>query len=84
VEDLEDDEDEAPRVKPAIPGMDLEVDIVPEGEDALRAEEDDDEDSAGDSGRRTSSPSPSPRRPSTSRRARAIAPRASARPPSRA
>ena len=31
----------APRVKPEIPGMDLEVDIVREGEDVLRAEEDD-------------------------------------------
>jgi small subunit ribosomal protein S9 len=37
-EDLEEDEEErAPRVKPAIPGADLEVDIVREGEDALRA-----------------------------------------------
>jgi small subunit ribosomal protein S9 len=37
----EDDEEiveEAPREKPAIPGMDLEVDIVREGEDALRRE----------------------------------------------
>jgi small subunit ribosomal protein S9 len=50
VEDLEEDEDETPRVKPAIPGMDLEVDIVPEGEDALRSDEDDDDDSAGDAG----------------------------------
>ena len=32
----EDDEEPAPRVKPAIPGADLEVDIVREGEDALR------------------------------------------------
>jgi small subunit ribosomal protein S9 len=39
VEDEEDDEDETPRVKPAIPGMDLEVDIVPEGEEALRRAE---------------------------------------------
>jgi small subunit ribosomal protein S9 len=31
----EDDEPETPRVKPAIPGMDLEVDIVVEGEDPL-------------------------------------------------
>ena len=30
--DLEDDEPETPRVKPAIPGMDLEVDIVLEGD----------------------------------------------------
>ncbi len=33
-EDLEDDEPAAPRVKPAIPGMDLEVDIVLEGDAA--------------------------------------------------
>jgi small subunit ribosomal protein S9 len=31
------EEDETPRVKPAIPGMDLEVDIVREGEDAIGA-----------------------------------------------
>jgi small subunit ribosomal protein S9 len=31
----EDDEDETPRVKPAIPGADLEVDIVEEGADPL-------------------------------------------------
>ena len=37
--DEDDDEDPAPRVKPAIPGMDLEVDIVREGEDALRGVE---------------------------------------------
>ena len=38
--DIEDDDegDATPRVKPAIPGMDLEVDIVREGEDALRGE----------------------------------------------
>jgi small subunit ribosomal protein S9 len=35
-EDLEYvDEDETPRVKPAIPGMDLEVDIVRDGDDVL-------------------------------------------------
>jgi small subunit ribosomal protein S9 len=34
-EDVEEDEAPTPRVKPAIPGMDLEVDIVREGEDAL-------------------------------------------------
>jgi small subunit ribosomal protein S9 len=34
-EDLDDDEPAAPRVKPAIPGADLEVDIVPEGSDPL-------------------------------------------------
>ena len=39
----EDDEEyveETPRVKPEIPGMDLEVDIVREGEDSLREDED--------------------------------------------
>ena len=37
----DDDEyvEETPRVKPEIPGMDLEVDIVREGEDALREED---------------------------------------------
>ena len=35
-DDDEDDEPVAPREKPAIPGMDLEVDIVPEGEEAFR------------------------------------------------
>jgi small subunit ribosomal protein S9 len=35
-EDAEDFEPETPRVKPAIPGMDLEVDIVREGEEAFR------------------------------------------------
>ena len=44
VEDEVDEEDETPRVKPAIPGMDLEVDIVPEGEEALRRAAEDDED----------------------------------------
>jgi small subunit ribosomal protein S9 len=38
-EDLEDDEEPAPRVKPAIPGADLEVDIVAEGADPLAREE---------------------------------------------
>jgi len=42
-EDLEDDEPAAPRVKPAIPGMDLEVDIVLEGDEAR-----DEDDAAGD------------------------------------
>jgi small subunit ribosomal protein S9 len=37
-EDVEDDEDPAPRQKPLIPGADLEVDIVREGEEALRGE----------------------------------------------
>jgi small subunit ribosomal protein S9 len=54
-EDLEEDEEEdvpaTPRVKPAIPGADLEVDIVREGEEALRGgseyDEDGDEDRSG-------------------------------------
>ena len=50
--DIEEDEDQdaTPRVKPEIPGMDLEVDIVREGEEALREEDDDefDEDADGD------------------------------------
>jgi small subunit ribosomal protein S9 len=33
--------EETPRVKPEIPGMDLEVDIVREGEEALRGEDED-------------------------------------------
>jgi small subunit ribosomal protein S9 len=37
-EDLEEDEAPTPRVKPLIPGADLEVDIVREGEEALRGE----------------------------------------------
>ncbi|MBA2348396.1 MAG: 30S ribosomal protein S9 [Solirubrobacterales bacterium] len=37
-EDLEDDEPAEPRVKPAIPGMDLEVDIVLEGDEAREDE----------------------------------------------
>jgi small subunit ribosomal protein S9 len=37
-EDVEDDEAPAPRQKPLIPGADLEVDIVREGEEALRGE----------------------------------------------
>jgi small subunit ribosomal protein S9 len=42
IEDTDDDEEEepTPRVKPAIPGADLEVDIVREGEDALRHSDD--------------------------------------------
>ncbi len=36
----EDDEPETPRVKPAIPGMDLEVDIVLEGDEAKEEGED--------------------------------------------
>jgi small subunit ribosomal protein S9 len=47
VED-EDDEPDTPRVKPAIPGMDLEVDIVQEGEDALRGEDGEDDGEGGD------------------------------------
>jgi small subunit ribosomal protein S9 len=48
------EEDETPRVKPAIPGMDLEVDIVREGEDAAgrsrysEDEPDEDDDSTPD------------------------------------
>jgi len=34
-EDLEEDEEPTPRVKPAVPGAHLEVDIVPEGVDPL-------------------------------------------------
>ena len=40
--------DETPRVKPAIPGADLEVDIVEEGQDPLSGESDDDDDSSDD------------------------------------
>src|SRR3954452_3061981 len=44
-EDFEDDADETPRVKPEIPGADLEVDIVEEGADPLgRGEGEEDED----------------------------------------
>jgi small subunit ribosomal protein S9 len=47
-EDLEEDEEDdvpaTPRVKPAIPGADLEVDIVREGEEALRGGSEYDED----------------------------------------
>jgi small subunit ribosomal protein S9 len=39
VEELDDEEDAAPRVKPAIPGMDLDVDIVEEGADPLAERE---------------------------------------------
>jgi small subunit ribosomal protein S9 len=43
--------EEAPRVKPEIPGMDLEVDIVREGDEALREEDEyGDADADGDSG----------------------------------
>src|SRR4051794_32878668 len=38
------EEDETPRVKPAIPGMDLEVDIVRDGDDRPRYSEDEDPD----------------------------------------
>jgi small subunit ribosomal protein S9 len=50
-EDYEDDEDETPRVKPEIPGADLEVDIVEEGADplSLGEGEDDEEATPGDS-----------------------------------
>ncbi|MEA2267751.1 MAG: small subunit ribosomal protein [Solirubrobacteraceae bacterium] len=44
-DELEDDADETPRVKPEIPGADLEVDIVQEGSDPLaRGEFGEDED----------------------------------------
>jgi small subunit ribosomal protein S9 len=48
--DEELDEDAAPRVKPEIPGAELEPDIVREGEEALRleAEDEEDEGAAGD------------------------------------
>ena len=39
VDVLDDEEDAAPRVKPAIPGMDLDVDIVEEGADPLAERE---------------------------------------------
>ena len=45
-EDLEDDEEPAPRVKPAIPGADLEVDIVLEGADPLAREEEEEREAA--------------------------------------
>jgi small subunit ribosomal protein S9 len=50
VEEVEDEVDEAPRAKPAIPGADLEVDLVFEGEER-RSEYDEDgdpEDGSGD------------------------------------
>ena len=43
-DDDEDEEEPAPREKPLIPGADLEVDIVREGEEALRGESEYDED----------------------------------------
>jgi small subunit ribosomal protein S9 len=42
----EDEEPAAPRVKPEIPGMDLEPDIVLEGEDALREDEEGEDEAA--------------------------------------
>src|SRR3954447_11858555 len=47
-EDEEDEEPAAPRVKPEIPGMDLEPDIVLEGEDGLREDEDGDDELGAD------------------------------------
>src|SRR3954454_16117553 len=47
-EDEDDDEPETPRVKPEIPGMDLEPDIVLEGEEGLDEDEDGDEDGTSD------------------------------------
>jgi small subunit ribosomal protein S9 len=43
VEELEEDEEPTPRVKPAIPGADLEVDIVMEGTEARESPYDEDE-----------------------------------------
>jgi small subunit ribosomal protein S9 len=40
-EEAEEFVEETPRVKPEIPGMDLEVDIVRDGEEALRGEDED-------------------------------------------
>jgi small subunit ribosomal protein S9 len=48
VEDEDDYVEEAPRVKPEIPGMDLEVDIVREGEEALREEDEEEGDEDAD------------------------------------
>jgi small subunit ribosomal protein S9 len=45
-EDFEDDEDATPRVKPEIPGADLEVDIVEEGADPLSRGEGEDAEEA--------------------------------------
>jgi small subunit ribosomal protein S9 len=42
----DDDEEPTPRVKPAIPGMDLQPDIVPEGVDPLAREEAEEEEAA--------------------------------------
>jgi small subunit ribosomal protein S9 len=47
--EYEDDEDETPRVKPEIPGADLEVDIVEEGADPLTRDDDAEEATPGDS-----------------------------------
>jgi|tagenome__1003787_1003787.scaffolds.fasta_scaffold20926529_2 small subunit ribosomal protein S9 len=52
-DEIEEDEPATPRVKPAIPGADLEVDIVREGEEALRGgslydEDADDDGTTGD------------------------------------
>jgi small subunit ribosomal protein S9 len=47
--EYEDDADETPRVKPEIPGADLEVDIVEEGADPLTRDDDDEEATPGDS-----------------------------------
>ncbi len=45
----EDEEEAAPRVKPEIPGADLEVDIVREGEETFRSEYDEDGEGASES-----------------------------------
>jgi small subunit ribosomal protein S9 len=53
-DEVEEDEPATPRVKPAIPGADLEVDIVREGEEALRGgslyDEDAEDDGTGSDG----------------------------------
>jgi small subunit ribosomal protein S9 len=48
VEDEVEYVEEPPRVKPEIPGMDLEVDIVREGEEALREDEEEEGEGEGD------------------------------------
>ena len=47
-EEGDDEVDETPRVKPAIPGADLEVDIVEEGADPFSGEGSDDDDDSSD------------------------------------
>ena len=72
------EEDETPRVKPAIPGMDLEVDIVREGEDALGGrpryseDEPDDDEESDRRRRRGGAPADDRRRVDRPRRGRAL------------